>query len=88
MGRREKPGAEELKVTFEAIIGRQGGKGIFGIEDEADEVARQAKLQRMANGLRYMSGGTKAGDGAVRAVGSGRSIRGRWRGKSKWIAAR
>jgi parallel beta-helix repeat protein len=39
MGRREKAGAEELKVTFEAITGRQGGKGIFGIEDEADGLA-------------------------------------------------
>jgi hypothetical protein len=38
MGRREKPGTEGLKVTFEAIIGRQGSKGLFGIEDEGDEV--------------------------------------------------
>lgn len=48
MGRRGKQVPAEVKVTFEAIIGRQGSRGLFGIEDEADEVARQAKLQRMA----------------------------------------
>lgn len=48
MGRGEKVGAEGLMVTFEAIIGRQESKEIFGLEDEADEVARQAKLCRMA----------------------------------------
>jgi hypothetical protein len=39
---------EGVKVVFEAITGRTGGRGIFGIEEEGDEVARQAKLQRMA----------------------------------------
>src|SRR5215510_14976859 len=48
MGRREKSGAAELKVTFEAIVGRQGGKGIFEIEDAAEEVARRTKLAEMA----------------------------------------
>src|ERR1051325_7285116 len=48
MGRQEKVGAQGLKVTFAAIIGRQGSKGLFGIEDEADELARQTKLRRMA----------------------------------------
>ena len=48
LGRREQSEAEERQVTFAAILGRQGGRGIFGIEDEADEVARQAKLRRMA----------------------------------------
>ena len=33
-------------MTFEAIVRQQRGKGIFGIEDEGDEVVRQAKLQR------------------------------------------
>lgn len=61
MKRREKPGVEELKVTFEAIIGRQGGKGIFGIEDEADEVARQAKLRRMAERIAEYDRGYEGG---------------------------
>ena len=39
---------EGVKVTFEAIMGRPRGRGIFGIEEAGDEVARQAKLQRMA----------------------------------------
>lgn len=48
MGRGKTALPEGVKVTFEAIIGRARGRGIFGIEDEGDEVARQAKLQRMA----------------------------------------
>ena len=39
---------EGVKVAFEAITGRARGRGIFGIEEEGDEVGRQAKLQRMA----------------------------------------
>ena len=39
---------EGVKVAFEAITGRTRGRGIFGIEEEGNEVARQAKLQRMA----------------------------------------
>ncbi len=48
MGQRERPRGEELKVTFEAVVGRQGGKGIFGIEEAAEAVARQTKLAQMA----------------------------------------
>jgi hypothetical protein len=48
MGRREKTLPAALKVTFEATLKRQAGRGIFGIEDEADEEARQTKLRRMA----------------------------------------
>ena len=48
MGRGKTALPEGVKVTFEAIIGRARGRGIFGIEEEGDEVARQAKLQRMA----------------------------------------
>src|SRR5258707_1326923 len=48
MNRRAKTAVEGGKVAFEVLAGRQGGEGIFGIEDEADEVARQTKLQRMA----------------------------------------
>jgi len=36
------------KVAFEAIEGRQGGTGIFGLEEKADELARQAKLRSIA----------------------------------------
>jgi hypothetical protein len=61
MGRREKLEAEELRVTFEALTGRQGGQGIFGIEDEADEVARQAKLRRMAERIAAYDKGYEGG---------------------------
>jgi uncharacterized protein with PIN domain len=61
MGRQEKGGAEGLKVTFAAIIGRQGSKGIFGSEAEADEVARQAKLRRMAERLAEYGRGYEGG---------------------------
>lgn len=43
MARREKTVVEGGKVAFEALMGRYGGAGIFGIEDEADELARQTK---------------------------------------------
>jgi uncharacterized C2H2 Zn-finger protein len=46
--RKEKTVVEGGRVAFEALAGRQGGEGIFGIEDEADELARQTKLRRMA----------------------------------------
>jgi hypothetical protein len=61
MGRREKPGTEELKVTFEAIMGRQGSQGLFGIEDAADEVARQAKLSDMAERITVYDRGYEGG---------------------------
>jgi len=48
MARTKKVLPEGVKVMFEAVTGRPHGRGIFGIEDEGDEVARQAKLQRMA----------------------------------------
>jgi hypothetical protein len=48
MARTKKVLPEGVKVLFEAVTGRPRGRGIFGIEDEGDEVARQAKLQRMA----------------------------------------
>ena len=48
MGRKEKTGFEREKVAFEAIGGRQGGQGLFGLEDKADEIARQAKLRSLA----------------------------------------
>jgi|SRR5713226_3665676 len=61
MGRRDKTTTEELKVTFETIVGRRGGGGIFGIEDEADEVARQAKLRRMAERIAEYDRGYERG---------------------------
>ena len=47
-GADEEGPTEGLRGTFEAITGRVRGRGLFGIEEEEDEVARQAKLQRMA----------------------------------------
>src|SRR4029078_12206626 len=47
MERTRKVLPEGVKVMFEAVTGRPRGRGIFGIEDEGDEVARPAKLQRM-----------------------------------------
>jgi hypothetical protein len=48
MWRRERTVVEGGKVTFAALEGRRGGKGIFGLEEKADERARQAKLQCLA----------------------------------------
>lgn len=48
MAQTKKALPEGVKVAFEALTGRPRGRGIFGIEDEGDEVARQAKLERMA----------------------------------------
>lgn len=61
MDRREKPGTEALEIAFAAIIGRQGSTGIFGIEDEAEEVARQAKLRRMAEWITEYDRGYEGG---------------------------
>jgi hypothetical protein len=44
MKRRAKADMKDLKVTFEAVAGRQGGRGIFAIEDAAEEIARRTKL--------------------------------------------
>jgi hypothetical protein len=51
----------EVKVAFEALRGRQGGKGIFGIEDAAEEVARQAKLAAMAERIAAYDRGYEGG---------------------------
>jgi hypothetical protein len=48
MKRRAKADTKELKVTFEAVVGRQGGRGIFAIEDAAEEIARRTKLAHIA----------------------------------------
>jgi hypothetical protein len=57
MAKPKKPLPEGVKVAFEAVMGRKRGRGIFGIEDEGDEVARQAKLQRMAERIASYEGG-------------------------------
>lgn len=61
MGRGKNALSEGLRVTFEALTGRTRGRGIFGIEDEADEVARQAKLQRMAERIAAYDRGYEGG---------------------------
>src|SRR5215470_5793702 len=61
MKRRAKADSDELKVTFEAITGRQGGKGIFGIEDDAEEIARRAKLAHMAERIATYDRGYEGG---------------------------
>jgi hypothetical protein len=48
MARKKKVLPEGVKVRFGAVTGRPLKRGIFAIEDEGDEVARQAKLQWMA----------------------------------------
>src|SRR5712691_411795 len=61
MKRREKAALDELKVTFAAITGRQGGKGIFGIEDDAEEIARRTKLAHMAERITAYDRGYEGG---------------------------
>jgi hypothetical protein len=61
MKRHEKADPAELKVTFEAITGRQGGKGIFGIEDAAEESARRTKLAHMAERIAAYDRGYEGG---------------------------
>src|SRR5262245_54357540 len=48
MKRQAKADTEALKVAFEALAERQGGRGIFAIEDAAEEIARRAKLTHIA----------------------------------------
>ena len=48
MQRREKTVVAGGKVAFIALEGRRGGRGIFGLEEKAEERARQAKLQYLA----------------------------------------
>ena len=51
MTRRAKVDTKEVKVAFEVVAGRQGGRGIFAIEDAAEEIARRAKLAHIAEQL-------------------------------------
>jgi hypothetical protein len=61
MRRREKPDRAGLKVTFEALAGRQGGKGSFGIEEAAEEVARRTKLAALAEQIAAYDRGYEGG---------------------------
>lgn len=51
----------KVPVEYEAIVGRQGGQGICGIEDAAEEVARQAKLAAMAERIAAYDRGYEGG---------------------------
>jgi Uncharacterised protein family (UPF0236) len=48
MKRRAQVDTKGLKVTFEVLAGRQGGQGIFAIEDAAEAIARRTKLAHIA----------------------------------------
>jgi len=48
MRRRQKVEVAGGRVAFEAIEGQRGGTGILGLEEKADELARQANLQCLA----------------------------------------
>src|SRR5215510_2968507 len=48
MKRRTKVDTKEVKVAFEVVAGRQGGRGIFAIEDAAEDIARRTKLAHIA----------------------------------------
>jgi len=48
MKRREEADTQRPKVTFEVVAGRRGGRGIFAIEDAAEEIARRTQLAHIA----------------------------------------
>lgn len=57
MKRRAKVDPQEVKGACEAVADRQGGRGIFAIEDAAAEIARRAKLAHIAEQIgRYERG--------------------------------
>ena len=56
MKRRTKMDTKDLD-HFEVVAGRQGGQGIFAIEDAAEEIARRTKLTYIAEQIvRYDRG--------------------------------
>jgi len=61
MRRREKSDMGGRKVTFEAVAGRQRGRGIFAIEAEAEEVARRTKLAQIAERIATYERGDEGG---------------------------
>jgi hypothetical protein len=67
---------EGVKVALEAITGRTRGRGIFGIEEEGDEVARQAKLQRMAERIAAYERGYEGNRRRCSQCGQGQKYKG------------
>ena len=62
MGRRKKTTISKGEpVTFAALEGRRGGRGIFGMEDVAEERARQAKLRSLAEQIAAYDRGYEGG---------------------------
>jgi hypothetical protein len=61
MSRAKTEQGTKVQIEYEAIVGRQGGKGICGIEDAAEEVARQAKLAAMAERIAVYDRGYEGG---------------------------
>jgi imidazoleglycerol-phosphate dehydratase len=61
MSRAKTEQGTKVQVEYTAIVGRQGGKGICGIEDAAEEVARQAKLAAMAERIAAYDRGYEGG---------------------------
>lgn len=76
MARGKKVLPEGVKVTFEAMTGRSRGRGLFGIEDEGDEVARQAKLQRMAERITAYNRGYEGNRRRCRQCGQWQKYKG------------
>ena len=88
MARTKRVLPEGVKVRFETVTGRPRGRGSFAIEEEGDEVARQAKLQRMAKRIAEYDLGMKEAGGGVRNVGSGNNIKGTQAERSVWRVGR
>jgi hypothetical protein len=76
MARGKKALPEGVKVTFEAMTGRSRGRGLFGIEEEGDEVARQAKLQRMAERITAYNRGYEGNRRRCRQCGQWQKYKG------------
>jgi hypothetical protein len=76
MRRREKTGLEEGKVAFEAFKGRCGGEGLFGLEEKADESARQAKLRSLAEQRALYGRGYEGGQRRWPRCGQGQRYKG------------
>lgn len=76
MARGKKVLPEGVKVTFEAMTGRSRGRGLFGIEDEGDEVARQAKLQRRAERITAYNRGYEGNRRRCRQCGQWQKYKG------------
>jgi hypothetical protein len=76
MRRREKTVLEEGKVAFEAFKGRCGGEGLFGLEDKADEIARQAKLRSLAEQIALYDRGYEGGQRRCPRCGQGQRYKG------------